>query len=249
MLRRALLVTPILLAGCASPYKNPVIAGDWATVSDGRGPRVEAPAVEPLSVEPLSVATLPAETPADLNAATVGFTDLAPDSQMSPGMPPLRNRQRFSIKGGSYNSTEKGIDDGYIINLAWKRPTSDMFSSEVEIGYLDASGSANGVKRDLWSIPVMVNGRVDFPLGQKFEVYGGLGLGSFYYSVDAKTSGLSVSADGFLIGGDAYFGGGIHLGQSAVLGLEGKYYVTDNSSDLGGGLDAYVVLLTLGVER
>jgi opacity protein-like surface antigen len=245
MLRRALLVTPILLFGCASPSRNPESAGDSATVSSREAPAVEA---------------LP-----DRDAAPGGLTDIArdfspdlapelapepaPGAQTPPGAPPPRNRQRFSIKGGYYGSTEKGIDDGYIINLAWKRPTSDIFSSEVEIGYLDASGRSNGVDRDLWSIPLMVNGRFDVPLGKKLEIYGGLGLGSFYYDVNAKTLGTSVSADGFLVAGDAYFGGGIHLGDNLVLGLEGKYYVTDNSSNLGGGLDAYVALLTIGFER
>jgi opacity protein-like surface antigen len=237
MLRVALLVTPFLVLGCASATRNPVVAGDSATFS-GR----EAPPVDSL---------------ADLEAATGNLTDLAadlaPDSQASPGAPPgtppPRPRQRFSIKGGYYGSTENGIDDGYIINLAWKRPTSDILSSEVEIGYLDANGTTNGVDRDLWAIPLMVNGRFDVPLGKKFEVYGGLGLGSFYYDVNAKSSLANVSADGFLVAGDAYFGGGIHLGENLVLGLEGKYYVTDNTSDLNGGLDAYVVLLTLGFER
>lgn len=237
MLRRALLVTPILLLGCASATRNPVIAGDTATVTAG-----EAPPVDSLT---------------DLEAATGNLTDLAPDlapdSQASPGTspatPPRRPRQRFSLKGGYYGSTDKGIDDGYIINLAWKRPTSDILSSEVEIGYLDANGTDNGVDRDLWAIPLMVNGRFDVPLGKKLEIYGGLGLGSFYYNVEAKSTLASVSADGFLVAGDAYFGGGIHLGENFVLGLEGKYYVTDSTSDLNGGLDAYVVLLTLGFER
>ena len=66
---------------------------------------------------------------------------------------------------------------------------------------------------------------------------------------DADGPGISVSGDGFLFGGDAYFGGDIRLGPNFRLGLEGKYYATDNNSDLGGGLDSYVALLTLGFDR
>jgi hypothetical protein len=70
-----------------------------------------------------------------------------------------------------------------------------------------------------------------------------------FYSADADAPGISVSGDGFLFAGDAYFGGDIRLGESFRLGLEGKYYATGNSSDLGGGLDSYVVLLTLGFDH
>jgi len=185
----------------------------------------------------------------DADAAAGVFPDFALDSQTLPAAPPPSPRQRFTIKGGYYGASEDGIDDGYIINLSWKRPTSGNLSTEVEIGYLDASGSDKGVDRDLWSIPVMANGRFDVPVGQKIELYGGLGLGSFYYDVVAKAGGVKVSSDGFLFGGNAFFGGALHLGQDLSLGLEGKYYVTDNASDLGGGLDAYVVLLTLGFDR
>lgn len=230
MQRRALLATTFLglALGCATPNRIPVLAGETLSVSDAVGPHVDA---------------LPGPEAADAR-----FTDVATDFQAPPAAP-RRPRQRFSVKGGYYGSSEDGIDDGYIINLSWMRPTSGILSSEVEIGYLDASGTDKGVDRDMWSIPVMANGRFDVPVGERFEVYGGLGLGTFYYDVDAKTGPVKVSGDGFLFGGDAFFGGTLHLGQDFCLGLEGKYYVTDNASDLGGGLDAYVVLLTLGFER
>jgi hypothetical protein len=231
MRRHALLITPFLLFGCATPNTSPLIVDGAARFS----------VADALPVDALAAP--------GADAATGVVPDFAPDFQTPPAAPPPRPRQRFSIKGGYYGASDDGIDDGYIINLSWKRPTSGILSSEIEIGYLDASGSDKGVDRDLWSIPVMANGRFDVPVGQKIELYGGLGLGSFYYDVDAKAAGVKVSNDGFLFGGNAFFGGVIHLGQDLSLGLEGKYYVTDSASDLGGGLDAYVVLLTLGFDR
>ena len=38
----------------------------------------------------------------------------------------------------------------------------------------------------------MANGRFDIPVGQKIELYGGLGLGTFYYDVEAKAGGVKV---------------------------------------------------------
>jgi hypothetical protein len=185
----------------------------------------------------------------DPAAADAVFAQSGTVNQAPPAKPPRRQRERFSLKSGYLDSTDDGFDDGFIINGAWMRPLSDILATEVEIGYLDASGSHHGVDRDVWAIPFMANGRVNVPLGEKIEVYGGLGLGWMYYNADADAPGVSVSGDGFLFAGDAYFGGNILLGESFRLGLEGKYYATDNSSDLGGGLDSYVVLLTLGFDR
>jgi hypothetical protein len=228
MLRQLLLVAPVLLVSCATPSSSPSIA--TATSS----PRIEVRSVEPT---------------ADAAVSTEGLIQSAPPYQTSPPMQPRRLRQRFNLKGGYLSADEDGFDDGFIVNGSWMRPISDVLSSEVEIGYLDASGSDNFVDRDVWAIPFMANARVNVPLGEKLEIYGGLGLGSFYYNADADTSGVSVSGDGFLFAGDAFFGGDILLGENFRLGLEGKYYATDNSSDLGGGLDSFVVLLTLGFDR
>jgi hypothetical protein len=242
MFRSALFVIPFLLIGCAASPARSVIVSDAASISG-------------MAALPLEVPTPNrASNDAAADAATELFARVTPQSQqppmaLPPQAPPPRPRERLSVKGGYYGSSEDGIDDGYIINLSWMRPTSDLFSSEVEVGYLDVSGTDKGVDRDVWGIPFMANGRLNIPVGQKIELYGGLGLGTIYYEAEAKTAGVRVSGDGFLFAGDAYFGGDIQLGKQLYLGLEGKYYVTDNNSDIGGGLDAYVVLLTLGFSR
>jgi hypothetical protein len=182
-------------------------------------------------------------------AATGVFNEFVQNPQMPPAPPPPTPRERFSLKGGYYGSSEDEIDDGYIILGSWLHPTSRHFSSEVEIGYLDASGSDKGIDRDVWAIPFMAGGRFTVPVGERIELYAGLGLGTFYYDAEAKSPGVKVSDDGFLFGGDGYFGGSIRLGQSFSLGLEGKYYVTDSASELDGGMDGYVAMLTLGFDR
>jgi opacity protein-like surface antigen len=234
MLRLARLVTPFFLLGCASVRTNPLSFGAAASISGTEAPRVE--------------------TPSAPDAATEDFTGFALDPQAPPMAPPPmtpppRPRQRVTLKGGYYGSSEDGIDDGYIFNVALLQPMSDSLAREVEIGYLDADGSHNGVKRDVWAIPLMVNGRFNIPVGEKVELYGGVGLGTMYYDANAKAGGVSASADGFLFAGDAFFGGDIRLGDSLYVGLEGKYYVTDNASELDGGLDAYVVMLTVGFAK
>jgi hypothetical protein len=228
MRRHALLIPSLLLIGCAAPRTNPVTEADaalaWGT---------EAPAVDEL---------------ASSSAASEVFTVFG-QAYQTPPPPPPSPHQRFTLKGGYYGSSEDEIDDGGIVLGSWLRPMSHRFSSEVEVGYLDASGSDKGVDRDLWAIPLLAGGRFTLPVGQRLELYAGLGLGTFYYDAEAKALGATVDADGFLFGGDGYFGGAIRLGQSLSLGLEGKYFVTDSDSDLDGGLDGYVGLLTLGFER
>jgi hypothetical protein len=248
MLRRALLLTPFLLVGCASPRTSSVIVGDatWARASASSTEvlPVEAPAARAPSTESITVPSLESEEPSGSTLAVLSSV-----TTLSTATPPgPRHPERVTIKGGYYGSSEDGLDDGYIIDIAWMRFKSKSFATEFEIGYLDASGTDKGVDRDLWSIPIMMNGRFNVPVW-KINVYGGLGLGSFYYEADAKTPGVKVSADGFLFGGDAFFGGDISIGKTLSLGLEAKYYLTDNVSELDGGLDAYVVMLTLGFGR
>ena len=229
MPRRALVVTSFLFVGCAAPHTNPAIAGDAALDWSA-----DIPAVESHGAPPATLEVFP------------DFEQTAPPPQAAP---PPRPRERFTLKGGYYGSGEDEIDDGYILLGSWLRPISPGFSSEVEIGYLDADGTDNGVDHDLWAIPLMAGGRFTVPIGQRLEFYIGLGLGSFYYDAEAKALGVTVDADGFLFAGDGYFGADIALGRSLYLGLEGKYYLTDNASNLDGGLDAYVGLVTLGFAR
>jgi hypothetical protein len=230
MLRSALLLTPFFFLGCAAPHTNPEIAGDAALAWSEATPAVEAH---------------------DSPAVSEVFTDLEqyppPPPQGAP--PPPRPRERFTLKGGYYGASEDEIDDGFIVLGSWLRPISPGFSSEVEIGYLDADGTDKGVDRDLWAIPLLAGGRFSVPIGQRLEFYLGIGLGTFYFDAEAKALGVSADADGFLFGGDGYFGADIQLGQSLYLGLEGKYFLTDSDSNLDGGLDGYVGLLTLGFAR
>ena len=229
MLRHILVVTSFLFVGCAGPRTNPVIAGGASLAWSADIPAAESHDAQPAALEI--------------------FTDFEQTAPPPQAAPPPRPRERFTLKGGYYGSSEDEIDDGYIILGSWLRPMSPGFSSEVEIGYLDAEGSDKGVDRDLWAIPFLAGGRFTVPLGQRMEFYLGIGLGTFYYDAQAKALGVSVDADGFLFAGDGYFGADIQLGQSAYLGLEGKYFLTDSDSDLDGGLDGYVGLLTLGFAR
>jgi len=80
------------------------------------------------------------------------------------------------------------------------------------------------------------------------DLYAGQGVGTFYY--DAEASGaVSASDEGFLLGGNAFLGATINLADRIALGLEGKYYVTDEISDLDAGLDAFALMRTLGFSR
>ena len=241
MLRHALLsVLPTLIVlGCASTSTVELLdGGALEPRSSGANLRVEpvAPAdsayelvalpatVEP---EPLSVAT--ASAPASFAA----------DESL--------HESRFTIKGGLWGSEEDALDDGWILNLSWMRFFTRMFALELEAGYLDADGTDNGIKAEVWGLPLMVNGRLNLPVWI-LDVYGGLGIGAIYF--DADTSGAaSLSDDGFLLGGNAFLGATINLADSVALGLEGKYYTTEESSDLDAGLDAFALMLTLGFGR
>src|SRR6185503_21121911 len=116
---------------------------------------------------------------------------------------------RFTLKGGYYGSSEDAIDDGYIVNASWTRFLNKLFAVELEIGYIDADGSDAGVDTDVWSVPIMLNGRLNVPVWI-LEAYGGLGIGTFYYNAEASGA-VNDDDDGFLWGGDAFLGASINL--------------------------------------
>src|SRR5262245_22492285 len=209
MLRLALLATPLLLVGCATPRTTALVAGD-------SGPALVTPRAELVAPAPAA----PVATESALLAEPVATHELeAPlgNTTLDPVEDSLHS-SRFTAKLGYYGSQEDALDDGYIINLSWMTFMSKIFALEFEAGYLDADGSDAGTDTDLWGIPLMVNGRLNVPIWV-IDVYGGLGLGGFYY--DAEASGaVSADEDGFLFGGNAFLGGTINVGDALALGLE-----------------------------
>jgi len=239
MLRSALLVSPLFLVACAAPRTSALIASDVSAVRVGPAPvdAVVAPPEARPTPEPLPTLVEP--------GLAVEPVSVTPGSLTAEGESLYANR--FTVKGGYYTSSEDALDDGYILNVSWMNFRSRFFAMELELGYLDTDGNQGGVDTEVWSMPIMLNGRFNAPIWV-LDVYGGLGVGAFYY--DAKASGaLSASDTGFLWGGNVFAGATVNLGDAIALGLEGKYYVTDEISDIDSGLDAFALMLTLGFSR
>jgi len=153
-------------------------------------------------------------------------------------------KNRFTIKGGLYSAEDADdLDDGWIINLAWSRYFTSLFAAELELGYFSADGSNS---TDIWGMPLMVNGRLNLPLWI-LDLYGGLGVGGFYWDAEA---GNVFDDSGWAWGGNGFLGATINVADSVALGLEGKYYLSEEVDDLGDTrLDAFALLLTLGFAR
>ena len=156
---------------------------------------------------------------------------------------------RFTLKAGLYEADDADeLDDGWIVMLSWMQFFSKLFAFELEVGYIDADGEDSGVDGDVWAIPLLVNGRINLPLWI-FDVYAGLGVGTVYFDAEAGNAIISVEDDGFLLAGDAFIGASLNVADSVALGLEGKYFVTDDMDEFDEGLDAFAVMLTLGFSR
>lgn len=242
MTRFAFPFVTLLAFGCASApthsFEYDTVAAPGVPVATDRGPSA---AEEELLAAPLAA-----------DAAETGFSfdaaDLEESLDSQAAMPPPQRQRPASfvtIKGGYYSLEDtKKLDDGFIVNLSWTQFVAKNFASELEIGYVDADGEDSGESTDLWGIPFMANFRLNVPVSI-LDLYGGLGIGTIYYDV----SGDVVSADGFVAAGDAFFGATATIGKAWAVGLEGKYYVTDSVSGLGGGLDAYAAMVTLSFFR
>jgi hypothetical protein len=233
MLRLATLVSPILLTACAASRASEVL--------------VSAPT--DVRANPTSVAALPeARTTAAPSAALLEPASAAAPAPLAltPAEESLHS-SRFTVKGGWYGAEEDALDDGYIFNVSWMRFMSSLLAIEFEVGYFDVDGSDSGVDAEVWSVPIMLNGRLNLPIWI-LDVYGGLGVGTFYY--DAEASGaVSDDDDGFLLGGNAFLGATLNVADRIALGLEGKYYASEDIDDFDANLDAFALMLTLGFSR
>ena len=244
MLVHALFVAPCLLVGGASavPSQHDPALTALATRPDDARPS-EGP------VQPDSSPSIVFEPPATGSNALVMFEPIAPEQQGPPPGAPLRRPMgRLTIKGGYYGADEDAIDDGWIGAVSWMQFMSPVFATEFEIGYLDVEGKDNGIKTDVWGLPIMFNGRFNFPVG-RFEIFGGAGFGTIYFDGEADGAIVDVSADGWLAAGDVFAGAALNLRNAMNLGVEWKHYFTESDSDLDTGLDADAVMLTLGFAR
>jgi len=243
MIRITLLATAGLLVGCASARTSALVASDSRDASPGTPRAALVPAPSDTAGESL---VEPVATP---EPAAVGNIALDP-ARLTAAATPVEESlyaNRFTVKAGYYGSTEDALEDGYIVEVSWMRFMSKLIGLELEIGYADLDGSDAGVDTDVWSIPIFLNGRFNVPIWV-LEGYAGVGVGGFYYDAEAKGA-LTADDSGFLFGGDAFLGASINVADALALGLEAKYYVTDEISDLDTGLDAFSVVLTLGFSR
>jgi hypothetical protein len=233
MSRLAILALPMFLAACAASRTNAVL------VSDSTDVRASSTSVAP----PPEARTTVAPSAALLEPVATAPAPLA----LAPAEESLHS-SRFTVKGGYYGSEEDALDDGYIFNVSWMRFMSSLLAIELEVGYFDADGSDGGVDAEVWSVPIMLNGRLNLPIWI-LDLYGGLGVGTFYYDAEASGGGLSDDDDGFLLGGNAFVGATVNLADAIALGLEGKYYTSEDIDDFDASLDAFAVMLTLGFSR
>jgi hypothetical protein len=190
-------------------------------------------------------------------APGTGIASAPAVAEPAPAMHPLSTpvaasdlrTSRFTLKGGLYSAeTDEIGDDGWIFNASWMRFFTSLLALELEIGYLDASGEDGGIDGDVWGIPVMVNGRANVPLWL-LDLYGGVGVGTIYYDAEAESGTESADDDGFLLAGNAFLGATVNLLDTIAVGLEAKYYLTEDSDELDEPLDALALMLTVGFSR
>lgn len=244
MRHHALVLSPLLLLGCATTRTSDLIVSDTTAVRAGQPIAEALPAAPVAELDSRSAAPSLLATEAEAPAESISSSLAAAAEDDMMGL----HGDRFTIKGGYYGASEDELDDGYIVNVSWMHYTSKLFAIELEVGYLDADGSDGGVDVDVWSVPIMLNGRLNAPIWI-FDAYAGAGVGTFYYDAEVESGGASADDDGFLWAVNGFIGGSINIADALALGLEAKYYVTDDVDDADAGLDAYAIMLTLGWTR
>lgn len=176
-------------------------------------------------------------------AATATTAALPPTTMTEPYALPAETSTAFTnyftVKGGAIIPAESDLDPGYLVNASFGQYLTRLISVEIEGGYMAPDPDATSA--DLFAVPLMVNGRVNVPIWI-FEVYGGAGIGGMYYDLDVG----AVDLDGWLIAGNAFLGADAALFDKLTLGLEAKYYITEEIDRADSNLDGLAVMATLG---
>ncbi len=238
MTRSAAIVASLLFVGCASAPSRDLLVAHPESRPD-EAPAAEHASTPSVTASELAILTSPSVAPEALPVA-YGPAIAPPDEGL--------RHSRFTIKGGLYSAEEDAVGDGPILNLSWMRFFTRFLALELELGYFSSDGDSGGVEVDVWGIPAMVNGRLNVPLWI-LDLYGGAGLGGFYYDAEAEAGGLSADDDGFLLGGNLFLGATLNLADAIAAGLEAKYYLTEEIDDFDEALDAFALMLTLGFSR
>ena len=236
----------LLAAGCSSLSTNELVV---AAPVEVRPNAVLATEQVPVTVDvAYEVAGLPS---ASTDAAVVDYSTslaLAPNPTLpaaAPAQEESLHGSRFTIKAGFWSAEDADeLDDGLIINASWMKFFSKLLALEFELGYMDTDGEDAGVSADVWALPIMVNGRLNLPIWI-LDAYGGAGLGAFYYDLETDVG----DDDGFLLGGNVFVGATINIAKAIALGLEGKYYISEDIDDFDSSLDAFALMATLGFSR
>lgn len=237
-----LALAPVLLASCAATSNPLVVSSDYAADASDVYTRLD------------DTAPVSADLDTGFDAGTTFSADAAAMAATLPAPAPTYysledeglRESRFTIKGGLYDADDiSELDDGWIATVSWMKFFTSLLALELELGYFTTDGSSGGISADLWGIPIFVNGRVNLPVWV-IDLYAGLGLGTIYYDVEVGAN----DDDGFIWAGQAFLGGTVNVADSIALGLEAKYYVTDDvSSSIDSNLDAIAVMITLGFAR
>jgi len=246
MLRSLVSCLSVAALGCAA---TPSRAPSYHYATSDAAPAPAAPA--PAAPSPTDFGFAPAVERSGAGLAPAPATPGSPDWELRPAdlsrsateaptRPPVRSEERagdmFTLKGGYFNAEESSLGDGGAITAAWTRYLVRILAVELEIGYLETDGDV----ADVWALPILLNGRVGLPI-TIFEIYGGLGIGYFYWDGSAG----SLDDSGWVFGGQAFIGGNVTLG-GIVVGLEGKYLSTEDLGDGDANLDGAGVFLTVG---
>jgi hypothetical protein len=190
------------------------------------------PVAKPAPTSPTR-ATAPAPTPAPAPIRSSAATSSPSSSPFDVGT----NVVNLGIGLGSrygygYSYLSNGSSVSPAISLSYERGILQLGPGVLGVGlfagYQGASYEYSGYKDKFTDIVVMVRGAFHYPVNDKFDAYGGVGIGvrhlgysSSYVGPYAFDYGVTGATSGLFVGGRYYFSQGI--GAFAELGYDQSY--------------------------
>lgn len=160
-------------------------------------------------------------------------------------------------KAGIYSPTsdleDMDFDTGFNGQIALGHYFHENFALEVGVGY---NRTESDFLRQDWEIttyPVMLTAKGVIPL-EKFEVYGGAGIGLYFTKAEATLQPAvgKVDDDDTVFGYHFMVGTNFDISDSVFLGVEGIYIITDDAQFFGDpdgvNLHGFIVTGNIGLR-
>lgn len=122
------------------------------------------------------------------------------------------------------------VDQGLLIAIEGYGQVVPNLYLGMEVGYANPDGNVLGIDTEVTFVPIELNLKYAIAASPNFIIDLGAGASYNYLEEKVSLSGVSVSADDWLVGGQ-FFADMNYTSGGFFIGINGKYQITEDFKD------------------